>query len=236
MNREPASPRALRGHRTRQPWSLCDPHAHPHAHQPWAACGSALAGNKGGIAFSLRVGRQPLLLVNMHLPSGAGTEAKEQRNGAFREVLRHLGTALAAAELPAVDQSATFCFGDLNFRLTLPAKEVRWRMRSRDWLTLRFADQLASQLCGPGTAFDTWDEGEVLFRPTYKYDVGTSEFDTSSKARAPAWCDRVLWSTRCSNHRVFVLMYDSCQNVVSSDHKPIKFLALIKQAAAARRP
>uniref|UniRef100_A0A7S2JSD0 Inositol polyphosphate-related phosphatase domain-containing protein n=1 Tax=Haptolina brevifila TaxID=156173 RepID=A0A7S2JSD0_9EUKA len=192
-----------------------------------------LSGNKGGIAFSLAVEGHPLIFVNMHLPSGAGAEAKEQRNAAFREVMRHLASTLSSAGLSPITQCAAFCFGDLNYRLAMSAKEVRFFMRSGDWLkTLICADQLAAQLRGePGSAFDTWDEGEVTFRPTYKYDVGTSDFDTSSKGRAPAWCDRVLWRTVCTSHKVFVLMYDSCQNVVSSDHKPVKFLALIKQRA-----
>jgi hypothetical protein len=31
--------------------------------------------------------------------------------------------------------------------------------------------------------------------PTFKYDKGSDEFDTSSKARPPAWTDRVLFNT-----------------------------------------
>ena len=58
--------------------------------------------------------------------------------------------------------------------------------------------------------------------------MGTSDFDGTAKGRAPAWCDRVLWSTSCAKHTTRVLMYDSCHNVVSSDHKPIKFLAVVR--------
>ena len=199
------------------------------------------AGNKGGIGFRMTVHGFSLVLVNLHLPSGDGAEAREGRLLSFRAVLRHLSVALEAARLPSVaDSSAAFCFGDLNFRLDKAgAKEARWRLRSRDWLSLLWRDELLPQLCGGDAAspFASWDEGDIGFRPTYKYDVGTSELDTSAKQRAPAWCDRVLWSTALPaamahappalRRAVHVLFYASCQSVVTSDHKPIKFCALL---------
>lgn len=36
-------------------------------------------------------------------------------------------------------------------------------------------------------AFDGYLEGPILFRPTYRYDVGTDNYDTSEKMRIPAW-------------------------------------------------
>lgn len=38
-----------------------------------------------------------------------------------------------------------------------------------------------------GLAFSGYDEGPLLFRPTYRYDVGTDTYDTSEKQRIPAW-------------------------------------------------
>ncbi|KAJ6155723.1 Endonuclease/exonuclease/phosphatase [Penicillium chermesinum] len=49
-----------------------------------------------------------------------------------------------------------------------------------------------------GTAFHVgWQEGQITFLPTYKYDIGSvAMFDTSEKQRGPSWCDRILFRTR----------------------------------------
>ena len=36
-------------------------------------------------------------------------------------------------------------------------------------------------------AFSGYEEGPLLFRPTYRYDIGTDTYDTSEKMRIPAW-------------------------------------------------
>ncbi|KAF7970774.1 hypothetical protein HWV62_23038, partial [Athelia sp. TMB] len=39
------------------------------------------------------------------------------------------------------------------------------------------------------TIVNGFEEGPLLFRPTYKYDVGTDDYDTGEKLRIPAWTD-----------------------------------------------
>lgn len=59
----------------------------------------------------------------------------------------------------------------------------------------------------------------LTFPPTYKYDRRSSEYDTSEKARVPAWCDRVLWRAR-EPSRVQQLHYRRYEANIS-DHRPI---------------
>lgn len=64
-----------------------------------------------------------------------------------------------------------------------------------------------------------FSEGEISFCPSYKFDVGTSTFDTSEKCRTPAWCDRVLWRDPSTSYNAPI--YTSICDIVVSDHKPV---------------
>ena len=38
-----------------------------------------------------------------------------------------------------------------------------------------------------------FDEGELNFKPTYKYNDNSYDYDTSKKLRVPSWTDRILY-------------------------------------------
>lgn len=59
---------------------------------------------------------------------------------------------------------------------------------------LRF-DQLNQQRRF-GKVLRGFREGSIRFPPTYKYDKEAGQFDSSSKQRAPAWTDRILYYNR----------------------------------------
>jgi phosphatidylinositol-bisphosphatase len=48
-----------------------------------------------------------------------------------------------------------------------------------------------------GHVFEGFDEMQITFAPTYKFEPMTDRYDQreGKKVRAPAWCDRILW--RC---------------------------------------
>jgi hypothetical protein len=62
---------------------------------------------------------------------------------------------------------------------------------------LRANDQLLKERA-KGSAFAYFDEGPLNFKPTYKFDKRTSQYDTSKKQRVPAWTDRILY--KCMPH------------------------------------
>ncbi|KAJ2514809.1 hypothetical protein H4217_005541 [Coemansia sp. RSA 1939] len=55
------------------------------------------------------------------------------------------------------------------------------------------ADDETKKVQASSFALRTFHEMAIQFRPTYKYDPGTDQYDTSEKRRNPAWCDRVLF-------------------------------------------
>ena len=77
-----------------------------------------------------------------------------------------------------------FWCGDLNFRLE-QSREVVMREVEGGASVLDF-DQL-NYLKSEGFIFRGYSEDTVKFPPTYKYDPGTNQFDTSSKKRVPSY-------------------------------------------------
>ena len=67
-----------------------------------------------------------------------------------------------------------------------------------------------------GLTFPYYSEARITFLPTYKYDLNSDQYDTSEKARIPAWCDRVL---RKGNN-IRQVHYDAAP-LRFSDHRPV---------------
>ncbi|CAL4188586.1 unnamed protein product, partial [Meganyctiphanes norvegica] len=68
-------------------------------------------------------------------------------------------------------------------------------------------------------AFKEFEEGRIIFPPTFKYDPGTDHYDSSSKQRVPSFTDRILY--RCSRGGINCIRYDSLPLFRTSDHKPV---------------
>ncbi|KXS18058.1 DNase I-like protein [Gonapodya prolifera JEL478] len=147
-----------------------------------------------------------------------------------------------------MDSDHLIFLGDLNYRLTLPptlsSTAVRTKLMQGDTASLLELDQLRGEIAR-GRAFVGFKEAPVTFMPTYKYDVGTAEWDSSEKKRTPAWCDRVVYyapaetdgagtdapetgesattpTTRAPRPNLTPLVYTSTPELVGSDHKPVK--------------
>ncbi len=50
----------------------------------------------------------------------------------------------------------------------------------------------------------------IICNTLVRYDPGTLVYDTSSKARAPAWCDRVLFACASPGLRLQCAEYGRC--------------------------
>ena len=84
---------------------------------------------------------------------------------------------------------------------------LRW-MNDRDQLT---------KSRRAGHIFRGFEEGPVSFKPTFKFDKFSNNYDTSKKQRVPSWCDRVLFKP----NQTTLLEYDSVGNAIHSDHRPV---------------
>jgi hypothetical protein len=59
------------------------------------------------------------------------------------------------------------------------------------------------------TVFHGFQEGPLVFPPTYKYQPGTEVYESrgDKKLRAPAWCDRVLWKVSKEEKSAVTLLH-----------------------------
>ncbi|KAF7729407.1 hypothetical protein EC973_004386 [Apophysomyces ossiformis] len=130
--------------------------------------------------------------------------------------------------------------GDLNYRINLPEPEIKTRLRQGQLDLLLEYDQLSIER-EAGRTFTMFEEGAINFQPTYKFDAGTNNYDTSEKRRAPSWTDRILWKKESFNlydtmddddkkppPKLNLLAYGNCVDMMLSDHKPVRALMQLK--------
>ncbi|KAI9172009.1 Inositol-1,4,5-trisphosphate 5-phosphatase 1 [Paramyrothecium foliicola] len=171
---------------------------------------SGMAGNKGAVAIRFDYANTHICFVTAHL--AAGFANYDERNRDYATI--HHGLRFQRNR-GIEDHDAVIWLGDFNYRIGLSSDSARSLIKKRDLATLYENDQLNLQMVA-GLAFPFYSEQRITFMPTYKFDLGTDEYDTSEKARIPAWTDRIL--RKGSNLRQ--LLYDSAP-LRFSDHRPV---------------
>ncbi|XP_042296834.1 type II inositol 1,4,5-trisphosphate 5-phosphatase isoform X2 [Sceloporus undulatus] len=178
-------------------------------------------GNKGGVGIRFKLHNTTICLVNAHLAAHA--EECERRNQDVRDICARMHFVQLGPGLPALTiakHDVVLWLGDLNYRLEeQDVEQVKKLVEAGDFRTLQQHDQLRRQMEAK-VVFEGFTEGEVTFQPTYKYNPGSDDWDTSEKCRIPAWCDRILFKGRNISQR----SYRSHVTLRSSDHKPVSAL------------
>lgn len=122
-----------------------------------------------------------------------------------------------------------FWFGDFNFRLNKDRETVDSILNQNPETgvsKLLAYDQLTSEM-GRGSIFKGFQEADIHFRPSYKFDIGKDSYDTTSKQRTPSYTDRVVFRSRYRDD-IQAVKYSSCPVIKTSDHRPVFALFRVK--------
>ncbi|KAI3734149.1 hypothetical protein L6452_13612 [Arctium lappa] len=199
---------------------------HPFIRNPNVSCvGCGIMGclgNKGSVSVQFQLHETSFCFVCSHLASGGGEGDERNRNSNATNIFSRTSfptTKRSSIRQPKtiLDHDQVVVFGDLNYRISLPEKNIRSLVDKKDWKTLIGYDQLKTELMDG--QFGAWHEGIINFAPTYKYLPDSDEYfgkDQETK-RAPAWCDRIIWS----GEELKQIMYTRTESKLS-DHRPVK--------------
>ena len=152
-------------------------------------------GNKGALLVRLQLYNSTMAFVCAHF--AAHQKEVASRNVDMADIYQKARFSRAS---PLSAQEWQFWLGDLNYRIDLDRATAEKEINSQNWDELLKYDQLLCQK-DQEKVFKGWQEAPIDFAPTYKYDYGTDKYDSSEKARIPAWCDRVLWQRQVDQVR-----------------------------------
>lgn len=186
-----------------------------HSH---VACGVlGMVGNKGAVGIKFNLMDTSFAFLSCHF--AAGQHHVERRNSDWVEVEQRIFNNYSHADSALTKIDHLFLTGDLNYRVQLPRSFVMDKLTKKDFDGLLDHDQLRIER-HKQSRLSSWSEGQITFPPTFKFDIGTSEYDTSEKQRIPAWTDRIL--TKSSKELELVAgSYRSLEFYYQSDHKPV---------------
>ncbi|XP_036392428.1 inositol polyphosphate 5-phosphatase K-like [Megalops cyprinoides] len=150
-------------------------------------------GNKGGVSVRLSFYGHTLCFLNCHL--AAHMKNAIQRVDEFEYILD--SQSFSVDNTPRVlDHEVVFWFGDLNFCIVdHSVNSLCSAINKNHYSQLWEKDQLMI-MKKEEVFLQEFQEGPLQFKPTYKFDLFSENYDTSDKSRKPAWTDRILWRVK----------------------------------------
>ncbi|KAL0927122.1 hypothetical protein M5K25_001281 [Dendrobium thyrsiflorum] len=203
------------------------------------ACGFlGFLGNKGSVSVRFFLHGTSICFVCCHLASGGKEGDEVYRNSDAIDIISRTNFPhISSTNLPQkiFDHDRIILLGDLNYRISLPEAQTRSLVERKEWNLLLEKDQLRYERA-EGRVFADWEEGKISFHPTYKYYPNTDKYYCSiqgkkEKARAPAWCDRILWYGKGLKQSE----YKRCE-LKLSDHRPVRGIFTVEVVAPSQSP
>lgn len=177
-------------------------------------------GNKGSTQVAFRLGNTKLLFMNCHLAAHA--DKMQERTQSMHRILE-TSPMRKRKDMSGVHREfdRVFFMGDLNTRVDASREEVDAWLAAKQFDRCMAADQLLPLLKGDSGHAGLWpdfQEAQINFPPTYKFDKYSEVYDTSKKRRVPSWTDRILWK---KDPGIKSLSYNSVPTLQCSDHRPV---------------
>ncbi|XP_068633349.1 inositol polyphosphate 5-phosphatase K-like isoform X2 [Battus philenor] len=187
-----------------------------------------LWGNKGAVSVRFNIYGCSVCLVNCHLTAHEHLLA-DRINDYNTIIKQHSYHVTETSNILYHDY--VFWIGDLNFRTDYPtgnspsSEEIvaaLQKIEKDKYTALLKHDQLVAVM-DAGEAFSEFTEPEIKFPPTYKFLIGTDDYDIKRK---PSWTDRILYKVVANNYenitlRADVVSYNHLPHYTVSDHKPV---------------
>lgn len=185
-----------------------------------------MSGNKGAVGIRLDYHDSSFCFITAHL--AAGHINVEERNNDYRTIAN--GLSFLRGKTIGSHENVVW-LADTNYRVNLDNEEVRFLAVNDQLGVLLESDQLNIAMKNQA-AFMGYEEGPILFRPTYRYDLYSDDYDTSEKSRIPAWTDRVLYR----GTGLDLAVYNRAE-LKQSDHRPVYavFHATVRMIDVAKR-
>ncbi|XP_073077728.1 phosphatidylinositol polyphosphate 5-phosphatase type IV isoform X3 [Manis javanica] len=191
---------------------------------------------KGALGVSFTFFGTSFLFITSHFTSGDGKVS--ERLVDYTKTIQGLALPKSVPDTSPYRSNSgdvttrfdgVFWFGDFNFRLSGGRGAVEAILRQAPGDTapaLLQHDQLTREM-KKGSVFKGFQEPDIHFPPSYKFDIGKDSYDSTSKQRTPSYTDRIMYRSR---HRddICPVKYSSCPVIKTSDHRPVYGLFRVK--------
>ncbi len=172
--------------------------------------------NKGAVSIVINIFNFSFLFINTHLVKGKEKLLNRNVDSSF----------IYKSICPKIDKiNVIIWLGCLNYKVDTELGEFSQAYIKGKELTLLDKDQMKTERNNNKEfIFKDFNEGEIKFLPSSKYEEGSNKIDWTNKNNYPAWTDRIFYKIFKNVQDKFsldLIEYNSMHDIIFSDHKPV---------------